>query len=394
MLAPLAATLIQLAVSRSREYGADATGAAIHGQPESLARALEKLELGSRVRPLEVNPAAAHLFVVNPLTGGGFSNLFSTHPPVSERSAGCGHESCPVRSLPEGVRRRRKVGEPSAQSSAPAPHRRASCSCAAPWLIFSQGHAVSAPWLIAVLAGIAILGAAFLLSWAAELIQMDVSQALALALLALIAVLPEYAVDAVFAYQAGQDPAVAQEGYADRQHDRRQPPADRHRLEQHRRWSPGGATAAARSSSSAARRSSWRVLLVGEPVRAVHSPEGRARTCWTRWSSWRCSASTRGPRPAPPPRSRTSPALPKRSARLPTGPRRGVTLAHVRLRRARDLRRGRAVRARPGGRPARRSASTSSCWSSGSRRWRPKRRSSSWRCCSSGAATPRPVCAR
>jgi heat shock protein HtpX len=85
MLAPLAATLIQLAVSRSREFGADATGAAIHGQPESLARALEKLELGSRVRPREVNPAAAHLFVVNPLTGGGFSNLFSTHPPVSER---------------------------------------------------------------------------------------------------------------------------------------------------------------------------------------------------------------------------------------------------------------------------------------------------------------------
>src|SRR6478735_7195662 len=83
-----------------------------------------------------------------------------------------------------------------------------------PWLILSQGHAVSSPWLIAVLAGTAILGAAFLLSWAAELSQMDVSQALALALLALIAVLPEYAVDAVFAYQAGQDPAVAQEGYA------------------------------------------------------------------------------------------------------------------------------------------------------------------------------------
>jgi cation:H+ antiporter len=83
-----------------------------------------------------------------------------------------------------------------------------------PWLILSQGHAVSSPLLIAVLAGTAILGAAFLLSWAAELMQMDVSQALALALLALIAVLPEYAVDAVFAYQAGQDPAVAQEGYA------------------------------------------------------------------------------------------------------------------------------------------------------------------------------------
>jgi len=85
LLAPIAATLIQLAVSRSREYGADETGAAIHGQPESLVRALEKLEQGSRLQPLAVNPAAAHLFVVNPLVGGGLSTLFSTHPPISER---------------------------------------------------------------------------------------------------------------------------------------------------------------------------------------------------------------------------------------------------------------------------------------------------------------------
>jgi len=85
VLAPLAASVIQLAVSRSREYGADATGAVIHGQPESLARALEKLELGSHARPLAVNPATAHLFVVNPLSGGGLSGLFSTHPPVEER---------------------------------------------------------------------------------------------------------------------------------------------------------------------------------------------------------------------------------------------------------------------------------------------------------------------
>lgn len=84
----------------------------------------------------------------------------------------------------------------------------------APWLILSQTHAVTTPWHIAVLAGAAILGAAFMLSWAAELIQIDVSQALAIALLALVAVLPEYAVDAVFAFQAGRDPAVAQEGYA------------------------------------------------------------------------------------------------------------------------------------------------------------------------------------
>jgi cation:H+ antiporter len=83
-----------------------------------------------------------------------------------------------------------------------------------PWL--TLGHAASAltPWLVAGLAGLAILGAAFLLAWAAELIQVDISQALALALLALIAVLPEYAVDAVFAFQAGRDPEVAQQGFA------------------------------------------------------------------------------------------------------------------------------------------------------------------------------------
>lgn len=85
LLAPIAASLIQLAVSRSREYGADATGATIHGHPESLARALEKLEQGTHARPLAVNPATAHLFVINPLIGGGLSSLFSTHPPVEER---------------------------------------------------------------------------------------------------------------------------------------------------------------------------------------------------------------------------------------------------------------------------------------------------------------------
>jgi cation:H+ antiporter len=84
----------------------------------------------------------------------------------------------------------------------------------APWLVVRHAASDLAPWLVAALAGVAILGAAFLLAWAAELIQVDISQALALALLALIAVLPEYAVDAVFAFQAGQDPAVAQEGYA------------------------------------------------------------------------------------------------------------------------------------------------------------------------------------
>jgi cation:H+ antiporter len=83
-----------------------------------------------------------------------------------------------------------------------------------PWIALAPQGLHTSPWLVAALTGAAILGAAFLLSWAAELVQMDVSQALALALLALIAVLPEYAVDAVFAFQAGRDPVVAQAGYA------------------------------------------------------------------------------------------------------------------------------------------------------------------------------------
>jgi heat shock protein HtpX len=85
IVAPIAATLIQLAISRSREYAADETGARIHGNPESLARALEKLELATSVRPLPVNPAVAHMFIVNPLKGANFAGLFSTHPPLQER---------------------------------------------------------------------------------------------------------------------------------------------------------------------------------------------------------------------------------------------------------------------------------------------------------------------
>jgi heat shock protein HtpX len=85
LLAPLAATLIQLAISRSREFGADATGARIIGNPEALASALEKLELASSGRPLPVNPAVAHMFIVNPLKGANFAGLFSTHPPLEER---------------------------------------------------------------------------------------------------------------------------------------------------------------------------------------------------------------------------------------------------------------------------------------------------------------------
>jgi heat shock protein HtpX len=85
IFAPIAATLIQLAISRSREYGADETGARIVGNPEALARALEKLEMATSVNPLPVNPAVAHMFIVNPLKGLNFSGLFSTHPPLEER---------------------------------------------------------------------------------------------------------------------------------------------------------------------------------------------------------------------------------------------------------------------------------------------------------------------
>jgi heat shock protein HtpX len=85
LIAPIAATLIQLAISRSREYAADESGARLIGQPESLARALEKLELATSVRPLPVNPSMAHLFIVNPLKGVNMAGLFSTHPPIQER---------------------------------------------------------------------------------------------------------------------------------------------------------------------------------------------------------------------------------------------------------------------------------------------------------------------
>ena len=85
ILAPLAATLIQLAISRSREYQADASGAELLHNGEPLARALEKLETAAERVPLQANPQTAHLFIVNPLTGRSFANLFSTHPPLEER---------------------------------------------------------------------------------------------------------------------------------------------------------------------------------------------------------------------------------------------------------------------------------------------------------------------
>jgi len=85
IVAPIAATLIQLAISRSREYEADATGAHTTGNPYALARALQKLEDYSRRVPLQASPSTAHLFIIAPLLGGGFGSLFSTHPPTKER---------------------------------------------------------------------------------------------------------------------------------------------------------------------------------------------------------------------------------------------------------------------------------------------------------------------
>ena len=82
---PIAATVIRLAISRAREYQADATGARTSGNPLALAGALEKLAAGVVQRPMKVNEAASHLFIVHPFKGGFRSNLFSTHPPMEER---------------------------------------------------------------------------------------------------------------------------------------------------------------------------------------------------------------------------------------------------------------------------------------------------------------------
>jgi heat shock protein HtpX len=87
IFAPIAATLIQMAISRSREYIADETGAQLCHNPDSLANALEKLAYGVQAAPMNAAPATEPLFIVNPLTGGGVMSLFSTHPPIEERVA-------------------------------------------------------------------------------------------------------------------------------------------------------------------------------------------------------------------------------------------------------------------------------------------------------------------
>jgi heat shock protein HtpX len=87
ILAPFAAMLVQMAISRSREYQADATGALLAGKGEGLAAALEKLGAYSRQSPMRSHPSTAHMFIVNPLSGRSLMSLFSTHPPIEERVA-------------------------------------------------------------------------------------------------------------------------------------------------------------------------------------------------------------------------------------------------------------------------------------------------------------------
>jgi heat shock protein HtpX len=88
ILAPIAAVLIQLAISRSREYDADRSGAELSGEPHALADALAKIDRYAKRLPLEtaeMHPATAHLMIINPLSGGGIAGMFSTHPPTAER---------------------------------------------------------------------------------------------------------------------------------------------------------------------------------------------------------------------------------------------------------------------------------------------------------------------
>lgn len=109
VLAPVAALLIQMAISRSREYLADATGAGFTGRPEGLARALGKLGAYAKKMPMAAQPSTAHMFIVNPLSGAGLAHLFSTHPPLEDRVArlqGRGRNN-PTAPLPSDVEENR-----------------------------------------------------------------------------------------------------------------------------------------------------------------------------------------------------------------------------------------------------------------------------------------------
>lgn len=85
IVGPIAALIVQMAISRSREYAADEGGARLAGNPRYLSGALRKLNWASQKIPMEANPATSHMFIVNPLSGGGLLKLFSTHPPIEER---------------------------------------------------------------------------------------------------------------------------------------------------------------------------------------------------------------------------------------------------------------------------------------------------------------------
>ncbi|HXX80142.1 MAG TPA: M48 family metalloprotease, partial [Thermodesulfovibrionales bacterium] len=87
IVGPIAALIVQMAISRSREYLADEGGARLAGNPRLLANALRKLNFASQKIPMDANPATSHMFIVNPLSGGGLLKLFSTHPPIEERIA-------------------------------------------------------------------------------------------------------------------------------------------------------------------------------------------------------------------------------------------------------------------------------------------------------------------
>ena len=87
IVGPIAAMMVQMAISRSREYGADAGGAKISGNPLYLASALKKLHMASQMIPMNASPATAHMFIVSPLSGGSLFKIFSTHPPMQERIA-------------------------------------------------------------------------------------------------------------------------------------------------------------------------------------------------------------------------------------------------------------------------------------------------------------------
>ena len=131
ILAPIAAMLVQMAISRTREYAADEVGARITGQPQSLASALVKLEQAAHAIPnedAERNPATAHLFIINPLTGHGMDNLFATHPATENRIAA-------LEQLAREMQRRRR-----ATGAAPVPRRRAPGAPSGPW-----GGAAAAP---------------------------------------------------------------------------------------------------------------------------------------------------------------------------------------------------------------------------------------------------------